>query len=280
MNNIDFISKLDDVLKHNTLYVMGCFGSPLINKNVNRYCNNHDYNKSPKRTAKIKEVANKLPVTYGFDCAGLVKGILWGWDAVSDSNYGGAVYKSNDVPDINADSLIKSCVDVSTDFSNIVAGALVWIKGHVGIYKGDGIVIECTPEWSDGVQMTMLENNGYYNGNSRTWTKWGKLPYIDYVDFNNTELDKCKALMLELGYKVKAESVKEITFIKGCDIDSLKIGDVITLRPNATYYTGKSIPAWIFDKILYYRGTNKNGVIFSTEKKGAVTGVVTSDMII
>ena len=65
MNNIEFISKLDDVLKHNTLYVMGCFGSPLINKNVDRYCNNHDYNKSAKRTAKIKEVRREGHVENG-----------------------------------------------------------------------------------------------------------------------------------------------------------------------------------------------------------------------
>lgn len=55
---------------------------------------------------------------------------------------------------------------------------------------------------------------------------------------------------------------------------ALRNGSVITLKPNATYYTGKTIPSWIFNKTLYYRGTNANGVIFSVLKTGAITGVV------
>lgn len=55
---------------------------------------------------------------------------------------------------------------------------------------------------------------------------------------------------------------------------ALRNGSVITLKPNAVYYTGKSIPSWVFNKTLYYRGKNANGIIFSTLKEGAVTGVV------
>ena len=56
--------------------------------------------------------------------------------------------------------------------------------------------------------------------------------------------------------------------------DSWKVGDVIKLKPNATYYNGDKIPSWLFSSTLYYRGTNEKGVIFSTLKTGAITGVV------
>ncbi len=56
-------------------------------------------------------------------------------------------------------------------------------------------------------------------------------------------------------------------------------GDVIKLKPGAKYYNGKSIPSWVFNKTLYYRGTNAQGIIFSTLKTGAVTGVVKPEMI-
>ena len=51
-------------------------------------------------------------------------------------------------------------------------------------------------------------------------------------------------------------------------------GDIITLKTGSTYYDGKSIPSWVFKSTLYYRGKNNNGIIFSTLKTGAVTGVV------
>lgn len=60
----------------------------------------------------------------------------------------------------------------------------------------------------------------------------------------------------------------------------LKEGDVITLKAGTTYYNGKKIPSWVFKSTLYYRGTNDRGVIFSTKKTGAVTGVVKAENVI
>ena len=97
----------------------------------------------------------------GYDCVGLVKGVLW------EGNYA-----SNGVPDISADAMIGRCKSVSTDFSSIAVGEFVWLKGHCGIYIGEGKVVESTPAWSNGVQITSLS--------ARNWQKHGKLPYIEY----------------------------------------------------------------------------------------------------
>ena len=56
--------------------------------------------------------------------------------------------------------------------------------------------------------------------------------------------------------------------------NKLKVGDIITLRQGCTYYNGETIPDWIFGVTLYYRGTNNNGVIISTQPIGDITGVV------
>ena len=58
-----------------------------------------------------------------------------------------------------------------------------------------------------------------------------------------------------------------------------KDGDVIKLKAGSTYYNGKVIPAWVFNSTLYYRGKNENGIIFSTLKTGAITGVVKESAI-
>lgn len=163
---------------YNTLYVLGCFGAPMTAKNKERYTKNLDYN---AKEARKKMILAASEDTFGFDCVCLIKGLLWGWEGDIGNVYGGAKYASNGVPDIGADQIIEKCSSVSTDFSQIQVGELLWTKGHVGIYIGDGLAVECTPAWKNCVQVTAVHNIGKktaYNG--RKWTKHGKLPYVTY----------------------------------------------------------------------------------------------------
>lgn len=179
MTAAKLVEKAIDVAKnHKTLYVMGCFGAPMTAYNKQRYTNNNKYNRRPERTAMINAASAD---TFGFDCVCLIKGILWGWSGKLNTSYGGASYASNGVPDYGADTMINVCSGVSTNFSNIVPGEAVWKSGHIGIYIGNGLAVECTPAWANKVQITAVANIGPKSGyNARTWTKHGKLPYIDY----------------------------------------------------------------------------------------------------
>lgn len=153
-----------------TLYVMGCFGAPMSDRNKKRYSSNNAYNRQPEVQ---KTILNASDDTFGFDCICLIKSILWGWSGDKNLIYGGAVYKSNDVPDFGTESLMKHCTDVSDDFSNIEIGEVLYLKGHAGIYKGDGKVVEATPAWENKVQITNLKD--------RKWLKHGKLDFVDYT---------------------------------------------------------------------------------------------------
>lgn len=178
MNNIQFVNKLKNIAEnYDTLYVMGCFGSPMNAANRRRFCDNHSYNRQPARTAMIQAAK---PTTFGFDCVCLIKGVLWGWTGDKNKVYGGAAYASNGVPDYGADMMITVCSDVSTDFSDIEVGEAVWMPGHIGVYIGNGLAVECSPKWKNGVQITACNCTikGY---NRRNWTKHGKLPYIEYT---------------------------------------------------------------------------------------------------
>ena len=180
-----------------TLYVWGGFGAPLNAQNKARYTgpNAAEYNRRPERTAKIQAAD---PDCYAVDCVGLLKMLLWGWNGDLSRVYGGAVYQANGVPDINANQMIERCSGVKTSFdlSTMLPGEAVWKQGHIGIYIGDGLAVECTPVWADGVQITAC-NCDKAGFNRRNWTKHGKLPWLDYsapaVTVTREKLEAIKA---------------------------------------------------------------------------------------
>ena len=179
MTNIEFVQKIKKIATEDrTLYVSGGFGAPLNAKNKERYKNNNEYNRQPARRACIDAATDR---TFAFDCVGLVKGVLWGFDSDHTKTYGGAVYKAGGVPDVNQEGMIKLCTDVSSKFKDIPLGSFLYLPGHCGVYIGDGLAVECTPKWYNKVQITAVSNMGQKSGyNARKWTKWGKLPYIEY----------------------------------------------------------------------------------------------------
>lgn len=180
----EFIEKLKLAESKKTLYVQGCFGAPLTAANKKRYTKKNIYN-----ITHAGAINSASADTFGFDCICLIKGCIGGWDGSLNLAYGGTKVKQEKngisygidrMPDYGADNVMKYCKNVSKDFSNIQKGEIVHMSGHVGIYLGGGVVIECSPKWKNGVQYTNLGNLGFKNGNWRNWTNHGFLPWIDY----------------------------------------------------------------------------------------------------
>ena len=87
MTNNEFVKNAKDIANnYKTLYVLGCFGSPMNATNKKRYTSNYSYNKS--RASIINAASSD---TFGFDCVCLIKGILWGWNGNANKTYGGAI---------------------------------------------------------------------------------------------------------------------------------------------------------------------------------------------
>ena len=135
--------------EYKTCYIWGGLGKPITPSTIKQALN--QYPKNGSYASKAYDLAGQKKAFY-FDCVGLVKSVLWGWSGNSSKSLGGATYASNGVPDISADQMITKCKEVSTKFSNIQVGELLWCKGHVGIYIGEGLAVECTPKWKNGVQ--------------------------------------------------------------------------------------------------------------------------------
>ena len=230
MTSSEFVAKLIDVAEHyNTTYMWGVFGSPvttsLIEQKVKQYPNFYTGNYQEK----LKKMVNQD--VFAFDCVCLIKGILWGWTGDKDRIYGGARYASGGVPDINADTMIRRCTDLSTDFSKIEPGEALGIRGHIGVYIGDGKVVECTTDWSCKVQITYLGNLGKIDGYSgRRWDQHGKLPYLIYDTIAEPEVPE------EPDASEKPADPQPL----------LEVGDRVTVRKDAKTYDGKSLASFVY----------------------------------
>lgn len=108
------------------------------------------------------------------DCVGLIKGYSW-----LDVDTGEIGYATNGMPDVGADQLYNNATEkgpIST--MPEIPGLIVHADGHVGIYIGDGYVIEAMGT-RYGVVKTRVAN--------RNWTGWCKNPYITYVEEEESE---------------------------------------------------------------------------------------------
>ena len=101
------------------------------------------------------------------DCVGLIKG--YGW---LNSETLSIDYATNGMPDIGANQMYYSAsVSGTIDTMPDTPGLAVWHNGHIGVYIGDGHVIEAMGT-KYGVVKTEL--------NGRGWTHWLEIEYINY----------------------------------------------------------------------------------------------------
>ena len=144
-------------------YWYGCFGqkaSAALYENKRK-----QYPKMYTATNFLQQLGQKV-----HDCIGLIKGYMWTENA-DDTN---PKYCSNGFADMSANMFYSHCKRKSTDMSKLpeVPGIAVFMNGHVGIYIGNGEVIEARGH-AYGVVKTKLKD--------RKWTKWAYIEEIQYL---------------------------------------------------------------------------------------------------
>lgn len=142
------------------------------------------------------------------DCNNLIKAGIWGRCELP-KNKGGYWYNPNryGLGDLTCKQMIDNCEGVSTDFSKLKIGELLFIKGstdkngHVGLYVGDHVVdgktfnvVESSPIWYNGIQSTYVDSKGRRirpktGEQGGTWEKHGVMyKWLDYSDQASKEL--------------------------------------------------------------------------------------------
>lgn len=139
------------------------------------------------------------------DCAGLIKGYYWEENGVIK-------YRRNGRIDYGSTSMYKASA-IKDNIASMpeIPGILVWTKnfGHVGVYVGNGYVIEARG-FAYGIQKNKLS--------SRNFVYWGLAPYITY-----TEEEKAKAQAAANGTKTPEVKVEET---------KIKVGNPVMIELN------------------------------------------------
>lgn len=125
---------------------------------------------SKKKQYPDKYTADDFKSQYGkkvHDCGGLIKGYLMSNGGVDDL----PTYQSK--YDVSADMMLSQCKEKGSIGSlPEIEGVLVFKKGHVGVYIGNGKVVEAKGhKW--GVVQSNLKDTA--------WLNWGKHKDIEYV---------------------------------------------------------------------------------------------------
>ena len=99
---------------------------------------------------------------------GLIKAYLWG-NGPEDAN---PVYDL--AQDLSANMMRDACKTKGVmETMPEIPGVLVFYNGHVGVYIGNGEVVECRSR-KYGVYKSKLKD--------RPWTSWGYCPFITYEE--------------------------------------------------------------------------------------------------
>ncbi len=168
MDNIKLVEHCKIAEKEKWGYVYGTFGTVLT---------------EPLLQQKLKQYPSKVKIYESFirenwmnkrivDCVGLIKSFLW-W------NDGNIKYNLSEDKSANGTyNLAKEKGPIPTIPE--MPGICVWKDGHIGVYIGNGKVIEARGT-KQGVIQSPLKGNS-----SVRWTHWFKYPYIHYISSRET----------------------------------------------------------------------------------------------
>lgn len=201
-------------LGNHTMYLYGTYGKTVTTSLINSKVKQYSYNVG-RQSGYIKALTNDKTIR-GLDCVGLIKWFLWTNNNITKE----PVY--NALHDKSANGYYN-IASKKGDIKKIpeVKGLAVQMDGHIGIYIGNGYVIECTPSTTYAKQSHKMGGVCKTKLSDRKWTHYLYIPFIDYVA------------------EPKAEEKKPTTE-KETTSTTPKVGDKYTLKCSMKIYNTAS----------------------------------------
>lgn len=165
-NNLDLVKWCENAYKNGWGYVYGGYGQICTEQYLNQQASLFPGNN--EAGGEMRTVGKKWLGKRVVDCIGLIKSYAW-----YNADSGQITVGSSGFTDCGANTIwnnVKEGGTIST--MPDIPGLAVWMDGHIGVYVGNGEVIEAQGT-AYGVVKTQLKNRG--------WTKWMKIPNIKYI---------------------------------------------------------------------------------------------------
>ena len=166
-NNLDLVRWCENAYKNGWGYVYGGYGQICTKQYLDQQASLYPGNN--EAGGEMRTIGEKWFGKRVVDCIGLIKSYAW-----YNDDTGEIVAGSNGFTDCGANTIwnnVKEGGAIST--MPDIPGLAVWMDGHIGVYVGNGEVVEAQGT-AYGVVKTQLKNRG--------WTKWMKIPNIKYIE--------------------------------------------------------------------------------------------------
>lgn len=181
----------------NTRYGWGCWGQPITSAIITQKAQQYPAHYDAARQRALNALIGRGYLT---DCVGLIKGYYWGQQP-GDTLVGYDVHSDVSADGMYYNAKIRGPMATMPD----VPGICVQLPGHIGVYVGNGYVIESTRGfYGDGVTKTRLSDRG--------WVHWLQCPYITYENGGDKSV-----------IKVDLPDVK-------CEVDGVKVENAYILN--------------------------------------------------
>ena len=183
---------------------------------------------------RVAYLRNQIGKRYGCDCVGLIKSYYFG-------GVGSPKYTANRDYNTNA---IYAAAPKKGPLSSLpeVPGTCLYMKGHVGIYIGEGWCIECTlGNYGDGVVKTRVAGRG--------WTNWFYCPFVEYPGSSDDT-----------------------------PLPAFQKGDKVKVKPGSKTYTGGKLASFVYQTIYDVLEVSGERIVIGI--KGNVTAAVKADDLV
>lgn len=167
--NIGLVNFAYNALNSKSAYIYGAFGQTVTMEFLQRQANQFAGNTAANLTPfEVESIYYRYAGHPSFDCIGLIKAYWWLNEETGEIKYG-----SNGAADMNATGAYNTYAVKKGPIKTMpeIVGLAVWQPGHIGVYVGNGEVIEAQGN-KTGVVKTKIEKG--------RWTHWIQLPYLDY----------------------------------------------------------------------------------------------------